>query len=96
MNEINCGFWICEFGNEIFKSAISILKSKIGEAIFIATPLSYLMLKGLLDTAAYHMPLGPIPFMVTSGLIIFTAVLTIFSQVYKGASTNPVEYLRHE
>ena len=65
-------------------------------AIFIATPLSYLMLKGLLDTAAYHMPLGPIPFIITSGLIIFTAVLTIFSQVYKGAATNPVEYLRHE
>ena len=52
--------------------------------------------ENILDTAAYHMPLGPIPFIVTSGLIIFTAVLTIFSQVYKGAATNPVEYLRHE
>ncbi len=65
-------------------------------AICVAAPLSYLTLKSLLGTIEYHMPLGPVPFVVTSGLIVLTAVLTIFPQVFRGASANPVEHLRHE
>ena len=66
-------------------------------AIVVAAPLSYLMLKNILElTFQYSMPVGPGPVLLTAALIILTALLTIFSQVYKGATANPVDGLRTE
>ena len=42
------------------------------------------------------MPVGPGPVLVTAAFIVLTALLTIFSQVYKGATANPVDGLRTE
>ncbi len=66
-------------------------------ATVVAVPASYLLLKALYDAAGgYHMPLGPTPFVITFGMILLTAMLTVATHVYKAATANPVVALRDE
>jgi len=69
----------------------------LGVATVIAVPASYLLLKALHDAAGgYHMPLGPTPFVITFGVVLLTAMLTVAAHVYKAATANPVVALRDE
>jgi hypothetical protein len=59
--------------------------------------LGYMMINALMNMmSGVGMPLGFSPFVYTVGVIFVTVFLTIISQVYKGAVTNPVDMLRHE
>jgi ABC-type antimicrobial peptide transport system permease subunit len=63
----------------------------------IATPLCYLMMSWYLDYAyEYHTPITVIPFIFAMVLIVVISLLTIVSQVYKAARSNPVDMLRIE
>lgn len=66
-------------------------------SVVIGGGLGFLMIRamlGILSSSA--MPLGPSPFLVTAGIVLTMAFITIISQVYRGASINPVDSLRNE
>jgi ABC-type antimicrobial peptide transport system permease subunit len=66
-------------------------------AVFLALPLSYFTIHGILGGVyRYHMPLGPLPFFLSGIVVIFTAALTIASQVYRAAVRDPIEAIRYE
>ncbi len=66
-------------------------------AMAFAVPASYLLLKALYDAAGgYHVPLGPPPVDVTFVGVVFTALLTVATHVYRAATANPVVALRDE
>ena len=69
----------------------------IGLALAVASPLSYYLLKAMLD-AAYtdHVPIGIVPFAVSAVLMLVTLILTISSQIYKAIVSNPVDALQSE
>ncbi|MFC1725120.1 ABC transporter permease [candidate division KSB1 bacterium] len=63
----------------------------------IALPGGYIFLKFLLDGIyKYHMPLSANPFILATLITMFTAIITIASQVYKSAVRNPIDALRCE
>jgi putative ABC transport system permease protein len=66
-------------------------------AALVATPLSYALIKALLDSIyRYHIGVGPASF-VTAYLLVFAiAVLTVSSQIRKLAGVNPAEVLRND
>ena len=73
------------------------LLSVIITATIIALPLSYYMNKILLDSLwSYHKEIGLLPFVIAVILILFASFFTIFSKIYKTATTNPIETLRNE
>jgi ABC-type antimicrobial peptide transport system permease subunit len=45
---------------------------------------------------AYYVEFGVLPFLLSIIIVLFIAVLTIGSQLYKAATSNPVEALRYE
>ncbi|MCB0293323.1 MAG: FtsX-like permease family protein, partial [Calditrichaeota bacterium] len=51
------------------------------------------MLKGIW---AYHVDFGMLPFLAGVLLVMLAAVLTVGMQVYRVASSNPVEAIREE
>jgi len=68
----------------------------IGIAIFIAIPLSYYFMRTWLNDYVYKITLSWELFAGPIILILGVAVLTIASQIYKAARTNPVETLKME
>ncbi|MFC2142204.1 ABC transporter permease [Acidobacteriota bacterium] len=69
----------------------------LSAAMFLALPLSYFFLKALLDGVyRYHMPLGPLPFILACLVVLLTAFLTVAAQVRKAAVRDPIEALRYE
>ena len=66
-------------------------------ASLISGPLSYYLLKALLDDIyAYHVGITQWPFLFTMGLLFLTAIVTVSVQIYKVAMANPVDSLRNE
>ena len=66
-------------------------------AVVLSTPLSFFLTSKLLDSIyKYRVPLESGPFIFAAVLLIATALLTVLSQVYKTASSNPVDALRNE
>ncbi len=69
----------------------------LSASMILGLPISYLFLKALLDGVyKYHMPLGPLPFLLAGLVILVTAFLTIAAQVYKAAVRIPIEAIRYE
>jgi putative ABC transport system permease protein len=68
----------------------------VGLAFLVATPLAYFAMERWLDGFAYRIEIGPGVFMLTGGLVVFIAVLTISYQAIKAALADPVESLRYE
>jgi ABC-type antimicrobial peptide transport system permease subunit len=83
-------------------SQISMLISRryillLSFSILLTLPFAYGLLNGLLDGIyRYHMSLGVLPFIVGVLILLFTAILTIASQIYKAAVQNPIDSLRYE
>ena len=81
---------------------ISILVNKgfiwvIIAASIIGIPLAYLMSDAILKSVySYHTPLNAIPFVITAAILIFTALVTVSSQIMKAVRTNPAHQLRNE
>jgi putative ABC transport system permease protein len=68
----------------------------IGIAIFIAIPISYYFMRTWLNDYVYKITLSWELFAGPVIIILGVAVLTIASQIYKAARTNPVETLKME
>jgi putative ABC transport system permease protein len=63
----------------------------------IASPLSYLMIKSMMDNMhKFHIPITAGQFVLTFILILFTAITTISALIYRAANINPVETLKYE
>lgn len=66
-------------------------------AAVIATPLGWFVLDLLLDKVYfYRVALTAAPFIMALLVILFTAMLTVSTQIYKVATASPVEGLRSE
>jgi putative ABC transport system permease protein len=68
----------------------------IGVAFLIATPLTYLAMQRWLEGFAYSLEIGPGVFLLTGGLVLLIAIMTIGYQSIKTALANPVKSLRYE
>ncbi|MBU8892180.1 MAG: ABC transporter permease [Bacteroidales bacterium] len=65
-------------------------------ANIIAWPLAYLLMNNWLKNFAYRTNIGIWIFIVSGGLSILIALVTIIFMAYKAASRNPVNSLRYE
>lgn len=65
-------------------------------ALCIGAPVAYLLVQRWLSDYAYHLPLGPGPFIVTGFVALVVAMLTISYQSARVATRNPVKSLRYE
>ncbi|MGD9122823.1 MAG: hypothetical protein PVG59_19250, partial [Desulfobacterales bacterium] len=62
----------------------------------IAWPLAYFGLNYWLKNYAYHAALTATPFLASTALALFIALLTVGYQAIKAARANPVDSLRYE
>jgi len=66
-------------------------------AFLLAAPFSYIFLQILLDAIyPYHITLSFFPFVIAALTVLFTAFITVSSQVYQAAVKDPIEALRYE
>jgi putative ABC transport system permease protein len=66
-------------------------------AAAVAAGSGYFTLKLLLDAIyAYHVDVGPVPFVMGALLVLLLALLAISGKVYRAATANPVLALRSE
>ena len=65
-------------------------------AICLAWPLAYIVMQRWLTIYAYHIELGPGPFLFAGGLTLLLAWATVGWQASKAARIRPVDALRYE
>lgn len=65
-------------------------------ANIIAWPLAYYVMSGWLKNFAYKVGIGVVPFILSSGLALVIAMLTVSYQSIKAAVSSPVYALRYE
>ena len=65
-------------------------------ATVIAWPLAYYVLTIWLETFAYRIQLGAVPFLTAGALAFIIVTLTVCYQAIKTSGMNPVKSLRHE
>lgn len=65
-------------------------------AFVVAAPLSYLAMSRWLDAFAYRIVLSPDLFLIAGLATLLVALLTVSTQAWKTASSNPVKVLRYE
>ncbi|WP_461631662.1 ABC transporter permease [Labilibaculum euxinus] len=68
----------------------------IAIAFVISIPVSYYMMQNWLEQFAYHITIGPLPFVFAGLLTTFFALLVVGGQTRKAANQNPVDSLRSE
>ena len=69
----------------------------LGIAIIVATPLSYLASKSLIEHIFYyHAPITVVLSLLAALALTVTSIITIASKIYQVASSNPVDNLRTE
>ncbi|HEY6901965.1 MAG TPA: ABC transporter permease [Puia sp.] len=68
----------------------------VGFALLIAFPVAWWMLNRWLEGFAYRVSMGPMVFLLTGGLILLIALVTISLQSVRAALVNPVDSLRSE
>jgi len=65
-------------------------------AFVLAAPLAWYVMDGWLQDFAYRSPIGAVVFLVSGGISVFIAWLTVGLQTARTAYRNPVESLRYE
>lgn len=65
-------------------------------ALVVAIPAAFLGVRTWLDTFAYHINLGPRLFLISGGLALSIALLSVSYYTLKAARTDPVQALRYE
>jgi len=66
-------------------------------ASFIAAAMGYYLVKALLASIwAYYVDFGAMPFVMAALLVFVLSILTVSSQVFRVASSNPVDAIREE
>jgi ABC-type antimicrobial peptide transport system permease subunit len=87
------GATIFQVGKQINEGFIWVL---IISMVF-AIPFSILGVNSIINSIyTYHVPITAWPFLLTSFLLIFTAILTVSTQILKAAKVNPAVQLRNE
>ena len=65
-------------------------------ANIVAWPALYLFMRSWLAGYAYHVSLGPMVFLISSGIALVIAIVTVSVQSVRSARANPVDALRYE
>ena len=66
-------------------------------SMIIGAPLAYISMNGLIENVfPYNHPIDSTSFIIAAGSMLFTALLTVSSQIYKVSKANPAETLRNE
>jgi len=65
-------------------------------AFVIAIPISYFIMQHWLEQFAYHITIGPLPFVFAGLITAIFALLVVGGQTWKAANQNPVNSLRSE
>jgi putative ABC transport system permease protein len=65
-------------------------------AFLIAAPAAYYIMNGWLDGFAFHIDIGFLTVLITLGMMILVAGLTVGYRTYRAAVRNPIEALREE
>ena len=68
----------------------------VGLAFIVAAPLAYFAMERWLLGFAYRIEIGPGIFLLTGGLVLLIAVLTVSYQAVRAALADPVKSLRYE
>ena len=68
----------------------------VAGAILIGTPLAYLAVRQWLQNFAYHVDLGPVPFVLAAGSALAIAGLTVSYHALRAAQFDPATTLRDE
>jgi len=68
----------------------------VGIGVAVAVPVAYIALEWWLSTFAYHIDLGVGVFLVAGGSALLVALLTVGTQAYRAAQTDPATTLRDE
>ena len=68
----------------------------VGLAFIVAAPLAYFAMERWLEGFAYRIEIGPALFLLTAGLVLLVALLTVSYQAIKAALADPVKSLRYE
>ena len=84
-----------KFSALIFLLTSSYLKM-ILVSIVLSTPVAYWLLLRWLEGFAYHVELGPLPFLLASLITIGVVLLTVSYHATRTSLINPVETLRNE
>jgi putative ABC transport system permease protein len=86
-------------GASISRIAVLIAKESTGcilLANLIAWPIAWYIMRRWFQNFAYRAPIGLWPFILSGGLVIFVALVTMGVQILKAVSANPVDALRYE
>jgi putative ABC transport system permease protein len=65
-------------------------------ANLLAWPIAYFVMTKWLQDFAYKIGIGPLVFLMSAGLTLIIAVLTVSYHSLKAAVANPVDSLRYE
>jgi putative ABC transport system permease protein len=68
----------------------------VGIAFVIAAPAAYFAMRTWLEDFVYRIEIGPSLFLLSGGLVLIVALLTVSYQSIRAALANPVKSLRHE
>ena len=66
----------------------------VGVAFVVAAPLAWLGMARWLSGFAYHVPLGPLPFLLAGAVLLSLALVTVGAQALRAATADPVQSLR--
>ncbi len=81
-------------------SVVALLSSDflklVGLAFILSVPLAYFVMQRWLEDFAYRIEIGPGVFLLTGGLVVLIAVLTVSNQAIRAALADPVKSLRYE
>lgn len=87
------GASIKEIGYQVSKGFIWVIVI----ASILGAPLAFLMSKSVIESLySYHAPLNSVPLMLTATILIFTALVTVSTQILKAIGVSPAEQLRNE
>jgi putative ABC transport system permease protein len=68
----------------------------VGLATLIAWPIAYIIMRDWLGNFAHKISLGWMPFALAAIVSMIIAVLTVSTQAFKAANTDPVDSLKYE
>jgi len=82
-------------------STIILLLSKeiiilVGISTLIAWPAGYFVMKGWLQNFYFRIPWSPLPYLLSLGIVLIIAWLSVSYQAVKASRINPAEALRYE
>ncbi|MDT7856756.1 ABC transporter permease [Rubrivirga sp. S365] len=68
----------------------------VAVAFAVAAPPAWVLMRRWLDGFAYHVDLGPVPFLAAGALLLAVALATVGAQALRAATADPIRALRSE